>query len=84
MKTWEYNTIRICYDKKKHKDWVVEPLGQAAIAGLQAILESFGAQGWELVSLNLEESQASVGFGTWHIDPVSYRATFKLPSGERS
>ena len=84
MKTWDYYTVWIRYDKKKHKDWVIETLGQAAIAGLQAILESFGAQGWELVSLNLEQSQATPGFGTWHIDPVSYRATFKRPAGERS
>ena len=80
MQKWEYATIIIGYDKKHHKDWVVEYADQSPLVGLSSILRTYGEAGWELVSLNTDGMHASPGFGTWFIDPASYRATFKRPS----
>ena len=77
---WEYRTISINYDKKKHKNWVVEYDEKPALVGLQAILEAYGARGWELVALNPDHLQAFPGFGKWYIEPAVYRATFKRPA----
>ena len=84
MGQWEHFTIRIKYDKKKHKNWVVEYADKPPLVGLSAILEAYGSHGWELVSLNPERFQAFPGFGIWHIEPRAYRATFKRPVEEQS
>ncbi len=52
MAKWEYRTIIIGYDKKKHKNWVLERAGEAPLVGLQAVLDAYGSAGWELVSLS--------------------------------
>jgi len=77
MQNWEYLTIPISYDGKKLKDWVLAYTDQPPLIGLQTILQTHGARGWELVSLNLEHQEAFPGFGVWHIGPAIYRATFK-------
>jgi hypothetical protein len=77
MTKWEHRTITIKYDRKRHKNWVMERGEKAPLVGLQAILEAYGSEGWELVSLNPEHYDVSPGFGTWHMDPVVHRATFK-------
>ena len=77
MGKWKYLTLYINYDKKKHKDWVVEYAERPPLVGLQAILEAYGSDGWELVSLNPVQFQAFAGFGKWHVEPAAYRATFK-------
>jgi hypothetical protein len=74
---WEYRTIRITYDRRKGKDWVVEYREGPPVVGFQAILDAYGSRGWELISLNLESSRAVAGFGEWQIEPRSYRATFR-------
>jgi hypothetical protein len=82
MGKWEYLTFRIGYDRKEHKNWVVKYNGKPPLVGLQAILDAHGADAWELVSLDLERSAAVTGFGKWHLEPVTYRATFKRPIDE--
>ena len=81
---WEYRTVRIKYDKKRHKDWVVKYAEKPPLVGLKAILEEYGSRGWELVCLNPDGFSAYPGFGTWHIEPRAYRATFKRPVEHRS
>ena len=76
---WEYQTVTISYDKKKHKNWVVEQGGKSPLVGLPMILEANGSEGWELVNLMPESFLASPGFGTWNVEPATYRATFKRP-----
>ena len=77
MGKWEHRTISIHYDKKTHKNWVVKYAERPPLVGLQAILEAYGSDGWELVSLNPEHLQAFPGFGKYYIEPGVYRATFK-------
>jgi hypothetical protein len=73
---WEYRTACISYDGRKQKDWVVKGQEEAGLVGFSAILEAYGSRGWELISLNLERTRAFPGFGAWHVEPQSYRATF--------
>lgn len=82
MGKWEYRTYQIPYDRKKHKDWVVQFGDDPPVVGLQAILDLYGSHGWELVSLNLESWQAFPSFGRYDIEPEVYRATFKRPVQE--
>jgi hypothetical protein len=77
MGKWEHRTISIHYDKKTHKNWVVQYAERPPLVGLQAILEAYGSDGWELVSLNPEHLQVIPGFGKYYIEPGVYRATFK-------
>ena len=84
MGKWEHLTVGIRYGNKKHKNWVIKHAGEPPLVGLQAILETYGSRGWELVGLNLERFQAVAGFGTWHIEPQVYRAAFKRPVEDRS
>ena len=78
-KDWRYLTVRIKYDRKRHKDWVVEYAEKPPIVGIQAVLEAYGSGGWELVCLNPEGFSAHPAFGVWQIRPRVYRATFKQP-----
>jgi hypothetical protein len=78
--TWEYRTISITYDRRKQKDWVAEYPERPPLVGFEAILEAYGSGGWELMSLNIERSWAAAGLGGWHIEPESYRATFRRPA----
>jgi hypothetical protein len=80
MARWEYHTLSVAYDRKEHKDWVVRRRRGEVLVGLAAILESYGSDGWELVSLQPDRFVADVGFARYHIDPVAYRATFKRAS----
>ena len=82
MGKWKYCTVSINYDKK-HKNWVVENPEKQPLVGLQAILEAYGSDGWELVSLNPEQFEAFPGFGKWYVEPAVYRATFKRPAEDR-
>jgi hypothetical protein len=84
MGKWEHLTVGINYDNKKHKNWVIKHAGEPPLVGLQAILETYGSRGWELVGLNPERFQAVAGFAAWHIEPRVYRATFKRPAEDRS
>ena len=77
MAKWEYCTIRINYDRKKLRDWLVERPQGPPLVGLQAILESYGSGGWELVNLSAERLEAYPTFARWHLSTTSYRATFK-------
>ena len=74
---WEYVTFSITYDKKKHQDWWIELADGTPVVGLQAILNRFGGNGWELVSLDAVRMRAYPEFGRWGIEPAGYRATFK-------
>jgi hypothetical protein len=76
---WEYRTISIAYDGQKQKDWVLEYRERPPLVGLQAILDAYGSRGWELMTLNPERLRAVAGFGEWHFEPRSYRATFRRP-----
>ncbi len=76
MKKWEYLTFGIEYSKR-HKDWAIEYANRPPRVGLQAVLQAFGEQGWELVSLQPESSSIFPTFGRWHSEPDVYRATFK-------
>jgi hypothetical protein len=82
MAKWEYRTFRIKYDKKQHKNWVVEHGEKPPLVGLPAILETYGSLGWELVSLEAEDYEIFPGFGKWYMGPTVYRATFKQPVQE--
>ena len=77
MIEWEYCTFKIKYEKKQHKNWVFERAQKPPLVGLQAILEEHGSLGWELVSLDAEHYEVSIGFGKYFMDPTVYRATFK-------
>jgi hypothetical protein len=77
MTEWEYRTFKIVYDKKHHKNWVFGRSEKPPLVGMQAILESHGSQNWELVSLDPDRYEISVGFGRYYMDPTVYRATFK-------
>ena len=77
MTKWEYRTFKIAYDKKQYKNWVVERGEKPPLVGLQTILEDHGSRDWELVSLEAEHYEISVGFGKYFMDPTVYRATFK-------
>ena len=79
MTKWEYLTLVIDYEKKRHKDWVLELEDGSQLIGMRQILKSYGDAGWELVSLQVARSLAEPGFGKWYIDPAAYRATFKRP-----
>ena len=78
--TWEYRTIRIPYSKRD-KNWAVEFPDGRRLVGLDTILEAYGNEGWELVSLSPDRFDAFPGFGRWTADPAEYRATFKRPVG---
>jgi hypothetical protein len=80
MTKWEYLSFTIRYDRKL-KNWTILRADQTPIVGLQAILNVYGAEGWELVHLLPEQSEAYPGFGKWTIDAEAYRATFKRPAG---
>ena len=83
MEEWEYCTINARYDKR-YKNWVAENAENAPLVGLPAILNEYGSRGWELVDLTAGYLQAVAGFGKWHIEPASYRATFKRRGEDRS
>ncbi len=78
--TWKYLTLSIHYDDKEQKDWILEYKNRPPVIGLQAILETYGDRGWELISLLPVQYHAYPGFGTWTIAPELYRATFKRPT----
>lgn len=82
MNKWDYVTLHITYDKKKHKNWIVGYNSGKTLVGLSTILETYGAQGWELVTLIPDHLEAYPGFGQWNIAPQTYRATFKRPMAE--
>jgi hypothetical protein len=77
MARWEYRTFSIGYDRKRDKDWVLEISDGDTLVGLAVILETYGSDGWELVSLQPVRFVVEAGFGRYHMDPVEYRATFK-------
>ena len=77
MTEWEYHTFMINYDKKQYKNWVFERAEKPPLVGLQEILDAHGSQNWELVSLEAEHYEISVGLGKYYMDPTVYRATFK-------
>ena len=79
MVKWEYLTLSIEYDRKTHKNWVVEFAGRPPLVGLQEILQAYGADGWELVGLAPDRMQAFPAWGRWDVEPQTYRATFKRP-----
>jgi len=76
MTKWEYLWLRVEYDKKQ-RDWVIQPTGTSPLVGLQAILNGYGSQGWELVSLQADYVETYPAFGKWCSEPGAYRATFK-------
>jgi hypothetical protein len=80
MGKWEHLTVSISYDRKTHKNWVVEYAEKPPLVGLQAIIKAYGSRGWELVSLNPDRLQVVAGFGKWIVEPSVYRATFKRPA----
>jgi hypothetical protein len=81
MTHWEYLTIYIRYDRKQHKDWLLEYSGKPPLVGLQSILDAHARDDWELVSLAPEQQQAYPGFGQWTLDVTIYRAVFKRAVG---
>lgn len=80
MVKWQYLTFEIHYDRRAHKDWVVKFADRPPLVGLKAILEAYGANGWELVGLEPDGFRALPGLGEWDIEPRIYRATFKRPA----
>ena len=81
MAKWEHLTFSVGYDKKKHKGWTLERRDGDVLVGLNAILESFGSEGWELVSLEADRYEVFPGFGKWYMEPAAFRATFKRATG---
>ncbi len=81
MAGWEYLTFSIGYDKKKHKTWALEQRDGETIVGLDAILQAYGSEGWELVSLEADRFEVFPGFGKYYMEPAAYRATFKRAVG---
>jgi len=81
MTRWEYLTLSIEYDKKQ-RDWATRAAGKPAVVGLQAILNEYGTQGWELVALQAEYMEVYPAFGKWCLEPQAYRATFKRALAE--
>jgi hypothetical protein len=81
MTKWEYMTLDIEYDEKKQKDWVAQFVKQPPLVGLQTIFETYGSEGWELVSMTPERQQFWAGFGVWNMATTHYRAVFKRVIG---
>ena len=81
MVSWQYRTMRITYDQRRHKDWILQGRDETLV-GMQSILDAYGAEGWELVALAPEAFETTPGFGKWYSDPAAYRATFKRPAAE--
>ncbi|TFH36578.1 MAG: hypothetical protein E4G99_04660 [Anaerolineales bacterium] len=79
MTQWEYITLTIHYEKKPYADWIVARADRAPLVGLDSILEAYGQDGWELVSLEVERYEAFAAFAKWQVEPNGYRATFKRP-----
>jgi hypothetical protein len=80
MIKWKYLTLGIHYEKKQHRDWVIEQADGGLLVGLNPILEAYGNDGWELVSLDVVRYEAFPAFGKWQVEPNGYRATFKRPA----
>ena len=79
MDKWQYLTFEIHYDRRKHKDWVLQFAERSPLVGMKAILEAYGADGWELVSLEPDGYRVTPALGGWDIEPRIYRTTFKRP-----
>ena len=83
MQQWQYRTVIMVYERKE-KVWVLHYEDGSRLAGLQAALDNYGENGWELVSLMPEESHIVAGFGRWYRNVAIYRATFKRPVEEEA
>jgi hypothetical protein len=83
MIRWEYLTFEIHYDRKKHNDWVLQFPERPPVVGMEAILGAYGADGWELVSLEPDGYRVIAAFGGWDLEPRIYRATFKRQAENR-
>jgi hypothetical protein len=79
MIRWDYLTVTIHYDHKRHKDWVLQRDDGSITVGLGQALSAPGAAGWELVSLTVDGFRVFPTFGSWNMEPTEYRATFKRP-----
>lgn len=79
MAKWQYRTTLIQYKEKRIRNWVAAD--EPELIGMQAILDRYSSDGWELVGLTPEQMQAGPGFGRWYVDTTTYRATFKRPLG---
>jgi hypothetical protein len=83
MAHWQYLTVEIHYDRKEHKNWVLQFTDAPPLVGIPAILDAYGSKGWELVGLEPDGYRAIPGFGGWDLEPRIYRATFKRQAENR-
>lgn len=71
MQRWAYASIRMKFSFE-HGDWVASYNDGTAVVGIESLLNAYGAQGWELVSLTMEKI----------FNNEEYRATFKYPQNQ--
>ncbi len=89
MDKWEYHTTYIEWKAnelrdsrgKKYSAWVVEFTDGSHIEGMDNILNYFGGNGWELVSVVTEHSVGTTAY-QGGADTTAYREMFKRRAQE--
>ena len=76
MQKWEHRVILVRWEPS-HKTWVATFSDGVQIVGFEQVLDHFGSEGWELVSVvgTTWAARAAVGAGVFR----TYRAIFKRP-----
>ncbi|NLS78985.1 MAG: DUF4177 domain-containing protein [Chloroflexi bacterium] len=77
MVKWEYKTVYIDFPKQQEIRPGQRREAEQAYSSAQAILNGYGEQGWELVSLRPEQLAAFTGSVRWEFQPQTYLAVFK-------
>jgi hypothetical protein len=73
MDRWEHRTV---YVSRNERGWAVQFSDGQTLEGIDTILDTYGAKGWELVSLVAHSWSAPTGqAGPYEV--TAYRAVFK-------
>ncbi len=73
MERWEHRSV---YISRTQDNWIVDFGNGEVLAGMDRILDEYGAKGWELVSFVPHAWRATAGqAGPFEV--IAYRAIFK-------
>lgn len=79
MTKWEYLTVHL--DFASQQEIKAGQRGDTrTYSSAQGVLNTYGEEGWELVSLRPELMDAFTGSVKWEFQPQTYLAVFKRPS----